>query len=109
LDIGHTDSVPAKHGVFLLKSLDKVFTSAENSIKSLGLIERGSVRIEDKMMVLVVLADTGHVCYDWYVEILQDLGVTDARAFEYLWRSKSTGCDYDQLSSFNDRVDWFGE
>ena len=61
------------------------------------------------MMVLVILAYTGDVCYNWYVELLQDLGVTNARAFEDLWRSESTGCDYDQLSSFNDRVDWFGE
>lgn len=61
------------------------------------------------MVVLVVLADTGHVCYDWYVELLQDLGVTDARAFEDLWRSESTGCDYDQLSSFNNGVGWLGQ
>ena len=61
------------------------------------------------MMVLVILAYTGDVCYNWYIKLLQDLWVTDARALENLWRSKSTGCDYDQLSSFNDRVYWLGE
>jgi len=49
------------------------------------------------MVILVALTNTWEIRYNWDVQLLKNIWVSDSRTLENLWRTESTGSNDDEL------------